>query len=263
MGNSTQIHQVLMNLCNNAYQAMSDGSGTIHIGLRILGSEQLSPSQRQISQNGKGLVVLTFSDDGAGIDETILGKIFDPFFSTKDVGKGTGLGLSVVHRIIDLHQGLIEVTSRPGQGTCFEISLPPADGSEENFDLSGSEQLSRGTGNILLVDDDPRVLESSAELLQHLGYQVQAFNLPAAALAYLKEHAEQIQILVTDQTMPVMTGLELIREARKIREKLPVVLRTGYSDRVDEQTAQELEIVFLMKPVSLPQFSKTLQDLLN
>jgi len=263
MGDNTQIHQVLMNLCNNACQAMTDGSGTITITLAAITVQQLSPQQRQISRKEQGVVLLTVEDDGSGIEKAHLGKIFDPFFSTKDVGKGTGLGLSIVHRIIELHHGLVDVTSKPGSGTSFRISLPLVEDDEKKSKLVEMENLHQGCDNILLVDDDQAVLQSTTELLQHLGYQVRGFSSPVDALDYLKEHEDTIQVLLTDQTMPVMTGLELIKESRKIKEKLPVILRSGYSDRIDEQTADEMGIVFLMKPASLAELSKALRDSLE
>jgi len=261
-GNRTQIHQVLMNLCNNAYQAMHNASGSIHIGLSIPERLQLSPRQRQIRKNHEDLVVLTVSDSGTGIEQENLEKIFDPFFSTKEVGKGTGLGLSVVHRIVELHQGMIDVTSRPGQGTSFNISLPRIEEVGERPVAAETKVTPKGSGNILLVDDDEDVLESTEELLQQLGYRVEGFNTPGDALAYLKDHSDNIQILVTDQTMPTITGIELSREVRKINRKLPIILCTGYSDQIDEQTAKDLGIRFLMKPVTLEHLSQTLKELL-
>jgi signal transduction histidine kinase/CheY-like chemotaxis protein len=263
LGNSTQIHQVLMNLCNNSAQAMEGGIGNIRLELKILDRQHFSPRQRLISQNDEDIMVLTVSDDGPGITEKNLIKIFDPFFSTKDIGKGTGLGLSVVHRIIDMHQGQIDVTSQPGQGACFQISLPRINGPEGKLKLVNGEQLHQGCGTVLLVDDDHAVLESTTELLQQLGYQVQAFSSAVDALAYLQLNAAELAIMLTDQTMPIMTGFKLITEARKIRPELPIILTTGYSDQIDEQTALEQGIQFLLKPVTLTQMSKTLQELLK
>lgn len=260
----TQIHQVMMNLCNNAYQAMPNHAGTIQIGLKTLSPEELPPSVTWAELGRQQIIYLSISDDGAGVAPEIQSKIFDPFFSTKGDGKGTGLGLAMVHRVILRSRGKIQVESQSEQGTTFHIYLPKASEAELVQAVGIQADIHNGTGNILLVDDDQAVLESTAELVQQLGYQVQAFSAPETALEYFTAHADQIQILMTDQTMPGISGIELIRKVRSIKPELSIILCTGYSDQVDEQTADKLQISrVLMKPADLSELSKAIQEQLK
>lgn len=262
LANKTHLHQVLMNLCSNAFQALPDQVGKISLRLSTLELKEQPQLAAQLGLEQGEVAHLAINDSGTGIPQEILAEIFDPFFTTKETGKGTGLGLSIAHRIICNYQGLINVESQLGAGSTFHIYLPLAETTETSSTLKADSEPIKGSGTILLVDDDPDVLESMAELLEQLGYQLESYSAPAEALNYAQQHAGKIKAVITDQTMPGMNGIELIEKIREIRPELPIILCTGFSDQVDEATAQSLELThFMMKPVSLSQLSRILSEL--
>lgn len=263
LANKTQLHQVLMNICGNAYQALPNQSGTIRLKLSVedAASVKQLPEQQQL-QHSK-VAHLAISDTGVGIEGELLDKIFDPFFSTKAKSKGTGLGLSIAHRIISNHKGLIEVQSLPGAGSTFHIYLPLANRPTSVLPTKTHTEPIAGEGKILLVDDDPKVLISTKELLQQIGYQVVEFDRPEKALAYLQEKHEEIKAVISDQTMPGMSGLELIDHIRRFNTSLPIILCTGYSDQLTADSAKDLPATqLLMKPVDIGLLSWHLHKLI-
>ncbi len=247
-----EIHQVLMNLCTNAQYAMRDTGGLLEVALDC--PEGLAPDLGPV-------VRLTVRDTGPGIDEDALQRVSEPYFTTKPVGEGSGLGLAVVHGIVTELGGRISVTSRPGQGAAFEVLLPR---TSEPEDRARSREPTGGTERVLLVDDEPQVLDVGRSLLASLGYRVTAVDRCTEALELFRAAPDGFDLVLTDQTVPEMTGLELAREILKMRPEQPVVLCTGYSDRVDEARVRAAGIrALLMKPFGIRVLAETVRAALG
>jgi len=221
---ATQMQQVLMNLCTNAWHALPGGRGRIEVGLERLFDER---------------VHLWVADDGIGMDEATQQRIFEPFFTTKAVNQGTGLGLSVVHGIVVEHGGTVTVDSAPGRGTVFHIHLPVADAETDIPPAAESmfSALDEGGGrHVLYLDDDEVMVPLAGQLLRRAGYRVTTFSDPEMALAVLRDDAASFDIVVTDFNMPGRNGLDVARELARIAPALPVVMSSGY---IDEQLRSE------------------------
>jgi PAS domain S-box-containing protein len=226
IGDATQLHQVVMNLCTNALQAM-EGDGVLSVALERISLGEPRSLWRGTLQKGPHLR-LTISDTGSGIPREVFDRIFDPFFTTKGVGEGTGLGLSVVHGIVRDLGGAIEVGTRAGQGTTFEIWLPLAGETRDSPDESARE-LPRGGGAVVMIVDDESVLVLLAEeMLAELGYEPVGFNSSAAALQAFKADPQRFDLVLTDEAMPDLIGTELAREIRSVAPCVPIVLMSGY-----------------------------------
>lgn len=205
---------------------------------------------------------LTVRDTGTGIDAKIIDKIFDPFFTTKGVGKGTGMGLSVVHGIVKDHGGGITVESTVDQGTTFTILLPKADGIAE--DKTESEHLPTGTENILIIDDEEFMVFPQKKILERLGYTVTAMTSSLEALELFKKDPQRYDLIITDLTMPNLTGDRLAKEVTTIRSDMPVILSTGYSDAVDNEKVKQSGIAaFVSKPCKKEDLAKTIRLILD
>lgn len=247
----TQMHQVVMNLGTNAYHAMREGGGMLTVRLKPTIVEPGSPLPSTDLPSGS-YVQMTIGDTGQGMSEETMERIFEPYFTTKKVGEGTGLGLATVHGIVKGHKGHIVVESQPGEGTEFNIFIPVASPSDE----SNRESMQRsrawyGTERILLVDDEPTIVAMLTRGLQSMGYKVEGHTDSTQALSAFTAAPESYDILLTDQTMPRLTGLELARSTMQLRPNFPVILATGFSDTVNEQIAQEAGVrQFLLKPAS-------------
>jgi two-component system cell cycle sensor histidine kinase/response regulator CckA len=241
-----QLHQVLINLCTNASHAMAGCHGTLTVTLK--------PADPAI--DGKDWVELTVGDTGSGIPEEIIDRIFEPYFTTKEKTSGTGMGLAMVHGIVNRQGGHISVGSEVGKGTVFRVLLPVVH-KEANFEqIVSMPELKRGDGNILLVDDEEQVAHVTGQILQNLGYTVTTVTSPEEALARLTADAKRFDLLLTDLTMPGLTGVELAERAKKIREDLPIILITGYSDMVPKDHAVAAGInQYCMKPISMRDLS--------
>ena len=244
MADPSQLHQVMMNLCTNSAQAMSDAGGVLSVALRKGDGEGRPPELA-----GNEYLRISVSDTGHGMDEATTARIFEPFFTTKERGQGTGLGLAVVHGIISESGGAIEVSSVPGKGTTFDVFLPLT--AEVPAAVPSPEQaVPRGRGRILFVDDEIPIVRMGQKILGRLGYTVVGATEGAEALDAFRSEPGAFDLLVTDQTMPGMTGDNLIAEVRRIRHDIPVILCTGYSNKVDEARAREMGVdVFLNKPL--------------
>jgi len=250
VANETQIHQIVMNLCTNAYQAMDTEGGSIDVEL---GSTFISTQDGIIypDLDPGNYLKLIVSDTGAGIPEEIQSKIFDPYFTTKQNQKGTGLGLSTVHGIVKDHGGCIKVYSEPNKGTSFQIFLPIAEANLEKTDNS-VEQLPHGTETILFVDDEKLLLEIGKELLESLGYQVETRASSIDALEAFRVQPTKYDLIVSDITMPQMTGERLAVELKLIKQDVPIILCTGFSTRLNSEKLLKIGVAkVLMKPVTI------------
>jgi signal transduction histidine kinase/ActR/RegA family two-component response regulator len=245
---ATEIHQVLMNLCANASQAMEDSGGVLTVSLnRILLDEQTVGNEVDIMPGP--YFELSVQDTGIGIEPEIIDRIFDPFFTTKAVDKGTGMGLAVVHGIVKSHGGMIAVENTLGAGACFKVYLPECDSTLERSTIP-FEMLPSGTERVLLVDDEASLVRITQRQLERLGYRVAGFSDPKAALDLFQKDPRAFDIVVTDQTMPKITGEQLAGEIFRIRPDMPIVLCTGYSSKIDKEKSRAKGIrAFAMKPI--------------
>lgn len=249
-----QIHQILINLCTNSAHAMAGGHGVLTV--------TLAPGTTD--QNGQEWLRLSVADTGCGIAPDMLERVFEPYFTTKEKSRGTGMGLAMVHGIISRQGGRIEVRSEVGVGTTFDVLLPVSRKPTRIDQVISTADLLRGTGRILLVDDEAQVVQVTGELLSSLGYEVTGRTSPIAAYALFMENPAGFDLVLTDLTMPELTGVELSSRIKSIRADLPVVLFTGYSDQISREEAQACGIdQYCMKPVSLRELSKIIHTTLN
>ena len=259
LGNSTEIHQIVMNLCTNAGHAMEETGGVLRISLTGVTLDAEAPPPLVPGRHLR----LTIRDTGPGMSPETLERIFDPYFTTKNPTKGTGLGLSIVHRIVETMGGAIQARSDPGAGATFDVYFPEARARRK----SPPAAASRGSGDgqrILFVDDEPALAELGREMLDRMGYRADACEDPKTALRRFSEAPNRYDLVLTDMTMPGMTGDRLARELRRIRPNLPVVICTGFSERINETRAKEAgAFALLMKPVTLDDLSKTLHNALK
>ncbi|HEX9431556.1 MAG TPA: PAS domain S-box protein [Burkholderiales bacterium] len=227
VGDATQLHQVAMNLCTNALQAMEHG------GLLTVVLDRATVPERRALSHGTlaagPYVRLAVSDTGSGIPSTVLERMFDPFFTTKGVGEGTGLGLSLVHGIVADFGGAIDVTTQAGAGTTFTVWLPAA-GETTRALTEPAGDLPQGNGEtVMIVDDQGSLVALAEETLAALGYEPAGFRSSVAALRAFRADPQRYDLVLTDETMPDMSGVELVREIRRVRPELPIVLMSGYS----------------------------------
>jgi len=259
----TQVHQVVMNLCTNAYHAMRERGGTLTVDLRRVQVDDRVASRVPDLKPGE-FARLTVADTGPGIDPQTLRRIFEPFFTTKAPGEGTGMGLSVVHGIATQTGGAVGVETVLGTGTTFQVYLPihhaEAGAAPEQF----PPVAERAVGRILLVDDEPALAQVMARRLRGLGFEVTGLTSSEEALRTFLAAPAAFDALVSDQTMPDLTGLELARRIRAARADLPVVLCTGYSDVLDDRALKDAGVdALMMKPVDLERLAAQLQRLLG
>ncbi|MFH2132936.1 MAG: PAS domain S-box protein [bacterium] len=258
----TQIHQIVMNLATNAYHAMQETGGTLQIALQPVHCD--ADSLPGISMKPGDYVCLSIRDSGEGISPEIRDRIFEPYFTTKDINKGTGLGLSVVRGIVKSHSGQIMLKSAPGEGTEFTIYFPASLSQTETL-VSGSKPLkTRGNERILVVDDEEEIAFFQKEALKQLGYTVTIKSDSREALELFQMEPSAFDLVVTDMTMPHITGYQLSLQLLKIRPELPVILCTGYSETVDEEKALAVGIKrFLMKPIDQDDLAAAIRDVLD
>ena len=245
---ATQIHQVIMNLSTNAGHAMREEGGTLHVKLIRVEVDRQTALQYHALHAGPH-VRLTVTDTGCGMDSETLEHIFDPYFTTKEVGEGTGLGLSVVHGIVKTHGGTITVESEPGKGTAFHVYFPVIEKDVETQE-EDEEPLPTGNERILFVDDEQVILHVAEEMLKQLGYDVVTQKSSVEALELFRAEPDRFDLVITDMTMPKMTGDQLALELMKIRPDIPIILCTGFSHKISEEQAKEIGIkAFVMKPL--------------
>jgi PAS domain S-box-containing protein len=262
LADPTQLHQVFMNLGTNAYHALRDQGGVLTIGLREEEIREGETGTRSGLEPGS-YVVLTVSDTGPGIPPHLLSRIFEPYYTTKEAGEGSGLGLAIVHGIVKEAGGDILVESEVGQGVTFRVFWPRAvAGRQETKPVA--EELPTGSECILLVDDDPAVLEVTQRLLERLGYQVTGTTASLEAVQILTGNSQKFDLVLSDITMPHLTGPNLSREIRRIRPDLPIILFTGYSDGCDEERVRQLNVqALVMKPLAISALAQTVRRVLD
>jgi PAS domain S-box-containing protein len=262
LADPSQIHQVIVNLCTNAFHAMENTAGTLSIGLSEIQADTKLPAGLQKLREGS-YVQLSISDTGCGMDDATLERIFEPFFTTKSVEKGTGLGLSVVHGIITSCNGEITVESTPQQGTTFRIFLPVID--EKAAVKLGKSIPQKGSGSILFVDDEPAAVQMMTIMMTKLGFSIQAEISPVKALNLFRENPGRFDLVITDLTMPEMTGIQLAGELHKTTPALPVILMTGYGKIIEQATPFSSYGIsrLLKKPVKLAQLSSAVNEVLS
>lgn len=264
MADSSQVHQVLMNLCTNAAHAMRGGTGDLRVQLK----EVMLPDEGAIGfskLHAGQYLELIVTDSGHGMNKATMERIFDPYFTTKKSGEGTGLGLAVVHGIVAGYGGEIQVESEPGRGTSFHILLPSLEHSQKVDTSDKLEELPRG-GNehILLVDDEEAIVSIATELLEYLGYQVTAFISSKDALKQFAQTPLAYDLILTDLTMPYMTGRELAKEVKLARPDIPVVLCTGYSEPLSVEEMHEAGICAgLKKPLLFEELAEVIRNALE
>jgi len=263
LGDSTQIHQVIMNLATNAYHAMRETGGILT--LAISNSTLVSALQFMTMTIPPGeYVKITVADTGCGMSPTTLERIFEPYFTTKGTNEGTGLGLAVAAGIVRSHRGLIDIQTTLNKGSIFEVYFPNYQGEKNERELLDLT-LPMGNGEkILIVDDEVYFLEVVYENLKMLGYNVQSYQRGLEALQELRNNPYQYDLLITDQTMPEITGVQLIQEIRKENSSLPIILCTGFSEVVTEQSASYYGIQrFLMKPVNVHEMARAVAEIFS
>jgi signal transduction histidine kinase/ActR/RegA family two-component response regulator len=263
MGDSTQLHQVIMNLCTNASHAVEENGGSINISLKNEVIDGISKGDGLNMVPGAYLK-LTVEDTGIGMAPHIVTRIFEPFFTTKPSGKGTGMGLSMVQGIIKDHGGEIVVKSRVGEGTTFDVYLPLILEDFYSTEAKMDEKALSGKEHILYVDDEMMLLDAPKKLLNTLGYTVTVENSSHQALYRFKSNPDQYDIVITDMTMPEMTGDVLAQEMMKARPDLPVIITTGYNSRLTKEVAKRIGFkAFLMKPFQVKDIAQKIREVLD
>jgi len=228
LGNSTQIHQVIINLCTNAWHAMKDGAGLIQITQRTVTLDETAPALHPALHAGP-YVRLSIEDNGEGMDAATLARIFEPFFTTKGPGKGTGLGLAVVHGILQAHDGAVVVQSQPDQGTTFHLYFPAELAAPVKPLPAGPVSMPAGAGqHILVVDDEPALAQAAVFSLERLGYRVTGVHSAAEALKAFHQHPGKIDLVITDLTMPGVNGTDLANALHEARPELPIIMASGF-----------------------------------
>lgn len=245
----TQIHQIMINLCTNAAHAMEDTGGILEVGIKNVVLDEVSAELYSDLTPGD-YVKLTISDTGPGISPQIKDRIFDPYFTTKDIGKGTGMGLSVVHGIVKSHGGAIIIDSELDRGTTFSIFFQVIE-KEAVEEIKTEEELPVGNERILFVDDEAAMVDVGRYRLERLGYKIETKTSPVDALEAFHDNPDQFDLVITDMSMPQMTGDQLVKEILKTRPDMPTILCTGFSEKIDEDKAKEMGIrEYIEKPIN-------------
>jgi PAS domain S-box-containing protein len=258
---ATQIHQIMMNLATNAAHAIGDAAGTIEVSIDnvVIGPDEIttSPDLRE----GR-YARLSISDNGSGMHRATLERIFDPFFTTKPAGQGTGLGLSVVHGIVRAHQGAVTVYSQPEKGSTFRVYFPVAVASAQQQDAPRLQAVSGRGERIMYVDDEESLVFLGERVLERMGYKVSGYSDPARALKDFTARPHDFDVVVTDLSMPGMSGFHLAQALLQSRPDLPIIMTTGYVRPEDRETAERRGIrELILKPNSIEELGRTLDRL--
>ncbi|MCF8074788.1 MAG: response regulator [Desulfotignum sp.] len=260
LGNAVQVHQVLMNLCTNAAHAMEDSGGILNVTLKDVVLDEKDGSAGMVPGE---YIEIKVSDTGKGIPPDIIGSIFEPYFTTKGPGEGTGMGLAMVKGIIESYHGHIAVDSQLEKGTEFTIYLPKIS-QRSARGVIAPETLPTGTERILFLDDEAPIAKMGSQILERLGYSVTIRTSSVEALELFRAKPDEFDLVVTDMTMPNMTGDKLAVKLMKIRPDIPVILCTGYSKKISDETATDIGIkAFAYKPVLKADLARTVREVLD
>ena len=263
LANPTKIHQVLLNLCTNAYHAMRDTGGILGVSLAPIELSVKDYVNKFNLKPGKYLH-LEVSDTGHGIDRKTQERIFEPYFTTKTEGEGTGMGLSVTHGIVKGLGGSITVYSEPGEGTSFHVYLPVIESSISQMEISSEEPVPHGTERIMVIDDEEIIRNMETDLLVGLGYNVESFANPLDALECFIKQPDKFDLLITDMTMPGMTGDKLAQKIMAVRPNMLMILCTGFSDLINEKIAKAKGFnEYITKPFFLDSFGRKVRNVLD
>jgi len=264
------LHQIVVNLCTNAFHAMNEQKGTITLSLQRQELTYPASSSSDGTDHKDGeYAVLTIEDDGCGMDQVTQERIFEPYFSTKEQKKGTGLGMAVVHGIVQNYGGFITVDSVLGKGTLFQVYLPTCDEKEETAETADEDKgetadTLNGTERLLVVDDEELLVRISKRYFESFGYTVTTMTDSMEALEAVRSNPEGFDLVISDQTMPRLTGSELAAELMQIRPDLPIILCTGHSDIINEEKALALGIKrYVFKPVEGDKLGRAVREVLN
>ncbi len=265
MADPTHIHQIVMNLCTNAYHAMKDSGGELRVSLEpVVFDEYSTDSNLPLGLGSGSYIRLEVGDSGGGIPESVIRKIFEPYFTTKEKGEGTGLGLAVVHGIVTGLHGHISVESSAGRGTTFTVYLPTLNETEALPPEERTQVTPTGDEHILFVDDDETLVRMTTTLLERRGYKVTALTSSLEALHSFQETPDAFDLVITDMTMPKLTGIDLAKQMFALCPDLPIILCSGFSDLVNEEQARALGInEYIMKPVAQGDFLETVRKVLD
>jgi nitrogen-specific signal transduction histidine kinase/ActR/RegA family two-component response regulator len=262
MANPSQIHQILMNLCTNSAHAMEEQGGILHLAIRDTKIGAPSPLLKNGRTAGE-YIQITVADTGIGMSADIIESIFEPYFTTKEVGKGTGIGLAVVHGIVKNYNGFIEVDSAVGRGTTFDVFLPSTPLGEVPVFMD-YEPAVGGTETILIVDDELPLAKMHAKVLEQLGYRVTVCSDSFDALSVFRKSAAGYDALLTDMTMPGLTGEKLAQACKQLKPALVAIICTGYSELASFQSPAALGVqAVIQKPIAGAELAKTLREVLD
>ncbi|MBI9104304.1 MAG: PAS domain S-box protein [Spirochaetales bacterium] len=262
LADPTQIQQIVINLCTNAYHAMEETGGTLSVSLNTVKLQAGDPALLIELTPGE-YFELTVSDTGEGISPNMIDKIFDPYFTTKDIGKGTGMGLAITHGIVKEYGGSITVESQLGKGSTFHVFIPLVPEFTEPVHKI-NEVIPRGKERVLFVDDEENIAQMAQKILENFGYHVTVRCNSLEALSTFKKRPDYFDIVITDQTMPQMTGSTLAAEMMQIRPDIPIILLSGYSNLIDENSAKEMGIKeFMFKPFSQKKLANLIRKVLD
>ena len=258
-----QINQIMMNLCINASHAMEETGGILEIKIETASLDKETVNSYPDLTITNNYLKITLSDTGPGIPPEIINQIFDPYFTTKEFGKGSGMGLTVVQGIVKNHDGAITVDSQVGKGTAFTILFPVIDEAPEIINKK-TGAIPHGTENILFVDDEKAITNMMQQILEKLGYHVEAKLNPEEALDLFQAKPDSFDIVITDMTMPQMTGAKFAEKLKEIRSDIPIILCTGHSSLIDGDKARQSGISgYVMKPVSMSKIAKAIREALD
>jgi CheY-like chemotaxis protein len=263
IADETQLHQMLMNLCSNAAHAMEKDGGILDVTLTSL--DLSTQDEAESVQLAPGpYLKLTVKDTGCGMEKDILDCIFDPYFTTKGKDRGTGLGLSMVHGIVLSYGGTVRVESEPSKGSRFDVYLPRVQEAVEASSITASLSTRRGSEHILIVDDEKQLIDMQRQLLEFLGYKVTSHTSSEEALDAFRSNPEAFDLVVTDMTMPRMTGDQMALQMLSIKPRIPIVICTGYSNRISKEKAKAIGIKGLvLKPVVLREMAEVIRNALD
>lgn len=263
LANPIEINQILMNLCTNSVHAMSDQTGILEVGLEAIALDSNSARQYEDLKPGE-FVKLTVKDTGHGIRTNIIDKIFDPYFTTKDVDVGLGMGMAIVYGIVKKHDGAIKINSAVNKGTIVECLFPIIKDAGELQVVETPKDLPTGTETILFVDDEASLVKMVKQMLERLGYLVTGKVSSIEALKVFQADPAQFDLIITDMAMPRMAGDQLVQKLFKIRSDVPIIICTGHRDRIDKEKAVALGVAaYQMKPYDKKVLANTVRRVLD